>query len=119
MVSQVQHSLTADDFARRVSFIEQTLLWNLLYALALSTRCAMANDPRKYYPHRQNLDGSIDSICPRCFATVATAMDVRELHSYDKAHVCDATAIAHRSESNRVSRNLPSQAAISAISSEM
>jgi hypothetical protein len=79
----------------------------------------MANDPRKFYPHRLNPDGSIDSICLRCFATVATAMDVRELHSYDKAHVCDATAIAHRSESNRARRNLPSQAASSAVSSEM
>jgi hypothetical protein len=79
----------------------------------------MANDPRKFYPHRQNPDGSIDSICLRCFATVATAMDVRELHSYDKTHVCDATAIVHRSGSNRAGRNLPSQAAVSAISSEM
>lgn len=79
----------------------------------------MANDPRKFYPHRLNPDGSIDSICLRCFATVATAMDVRELHSYDKAHVCDATAIAHRNQSNRTKRGVTSQAAISAALSEM
>jgi hypothetical protein len=29
-------------------------------------------------------------------------MDVRQLHSYDKNHVCDATSIAHRRESEKL-----------------
>jgi hypothetical protein len=77
----------------------------------------MANDPRMFYPHRQNPDGSIDSICLRCFATVATAMDVSELHSYDKAHVCEAASLANRSLSSR--KDLPSRSAQVAISSDM
>ncbi|MGD0798624.1 MAG: hypothetical protein ABR910_12965 [Acidobacteriaceae bacterium] len=72
-----------------------------------------------FYPHRQNPDGSIDSICLRCFATVATAMDVGKLHSYDKVHVCNATSIAHRGESNRAKRNLAFRNAKAAISPEM
>jgi len=62
----------------------------------------MAGKPLPFFPHRQNPDGSFDSICLRCFATVATAMDVRQLHSYDKNHVCDATSIAHRRESEKL-----------------
>jgi hypothetical protein len=69
-----------------------------------------------FYPHRQNPDGSIDSICLRCFATVASAMDVGKLHSYDKVHVCDATAVAHRSESNRAKPKAPPQVDKAAIS---
>jgi hypothetical protein len=97
--------------------IDQKFWPELPYALPLPARCDMANDPRKFYPHRQNPDGSIDSICLRCFATVASAMDVSELHSYDKAHVCDATSIAHRNLSSR--KNLSSQAAQSATSSDL
>ena len=42
-----------------------------------------------FYPHRQNRDGSIDSICPRCFATIASAKNVTELHTCEKQHTCD------------------------------
>lgn len=49
-----------------------------------------------FYPHRQNLDGSFDSICPRCFAIVATAKQVTELRSRDKKHICDESFLAER-----------------------
>ena len=49
-----------------------------------------------FYPHRQNRDGSIDCICPRCFAIVATAENVTELHTCDKQHTCDTAFLAER-----------------------
>jgi hypothetical protein len=62
----------------------------------------MPEKPLPSFPHRQNPDGSFDSICLRCFATVATAMDVGKLRSYDKLHVCDPASIAHRRESEKL-----------------
>lgn len=41
------------------------------------------------YPHRRNRDGSVDSICPRCIATIATATRVADLKIFEAAHVCE------------------------------
>lgn len=49
-----------------------------------------------FYPHRQNTNGSFDSICLKCFATVANANDVTELNSYEKKHICDESFLAER-----------------------
>ena len=46
--------------------------------------------PRKvtWFPHRHNPNGSWDSICSRCMATVAT-MDVEaDLRLRETAHIC-------------------------------
>jgi hypothetical protein len=48
------------------------------------------------YPHRCNQDGSFDSICPICYATVARSRQEAELAEIDKAHVCDAYDLAKR-----------------------
>jgi hypothetical protein len=67
----------------------------------------MTHRPEPFFPHRQNRDGSFDSICLQCFATVANAMDVAELGSYEKEHVCKDTLLANRSLSRqRRLRNL-------------
>jgi hypothetical protein len=58
----------------------------------------MTKQPLPFYPHRQNRDGSFDSICLRCFATVANARDISELHTYDKDHRCNETAVAQRGQ---------------------
>jgi hypothetical protein len=42
------------------------------------------------FPHQQNDDGSHDSICLCCFATVATVQDESQLSIHEIAHVCDA-----------------------------
>jgi hypothetical protein len=42
------------------------------------------------FPHRHNDDGSHDSICLGCFATVATVQDEAQLSIHEIAHVCDA-----------------------------
>jgi hypothetical protein len=40
------------------------------------------------YARRLNKDGSFDSICPKCFATVATERDAASLDDHDRNHVC-------------------------------
>jgi hypothetical protein len=41
------------------------------------------------FPHRKNWDGTYDSICTACTATVATSHNEAELRAYERAHVCD------------------------------
>jgi len=41
------------------------------------------------FPHRHNSDGSHDSICTTCFATVASVQDEKLLSAHEAAHVCD------------------------------
>jgi hypothetical protein len=45
--------------------------------------------------HRLNGDGTVDSICRDCFATVATALSEPDLREDEQVHVCD-TAILER-----------------------
>ncbi len=53
----------------------------------------MAESPK--FAHRSNLDGTMDSICPRCIETVATVYDEGELLRYEQQHICDP-ALAER-----------------------
>jgi hypothetical protein len=46
-------------------------------------------------PHRANRDGTIDSICPRCYATIGTSMWEAELERMEAAHVCDADRVEY------------------------
>jgi hypothetical protein len=41
------------------------------------------------FPHRKNWDGTYDSICSACTATVATSQSEAKLRAYERAHVCD------------------------------
>jgi hypothetical protein len=41
------------------------------------------------FSHRQNEDGTVDSICHFCFATIATMESEDALDAFEKAHVCD------------------------------
>jgi hypothetical protein len=41
-----------------------------------------------FFPHRLNKDGTYDSICLQCYATVANARTSAELEEYDVKHVC-------------------------------
>ena len=47
----------------------------------------MAEFPK--FAHRSNLDGTMDTICLRCIATVATAYREGELLRYEQQHICD------------------------------
>ncbi len=41
------------------------------------------------FVHRFNPDGSIDSICTNCFATIATDQSEVRLGDREQAHTCD------------------------------
>ena len=51
-------------------------------------------DNSTLYPHRQNEDGSYDSICPACFATVAQSMVEVGLAEDEAAHACSPSFLA-------------------------
>jgi hypothetical protein len=44
-----------------------------------------------FFPHRLNPDGTYDSICLKCFATIARCLTSEELNAYDVAHSCNET----------------------------
>lgn len=44
--------------------------------------------PRLEYPHRVNHDGTLDSICPRCYLTIATSTWEADLERAEALHVC-------------------------------
>jgi hypothetical protein len=48
----------------------------------------MSDLVRPPFQHRDNEDGSFDSICTRCFLTVAGADEEDQLASHEAIHVC-------------------------------
>ena len=51
----------------------------------------MADSPK--FAHRSNPDGTMDAICFRCIATVATVYDEGELLRYEHQHICDSVLV--------------------------
>ena len=43
---------------------------------------------QRNFPHRQNTDGSFDSICRSCLRTIATKTKETELAQEERRHVC-------------------------------
>ena len=41
------------------------------------------------YFHRRNKDGTVDSICTRCYMTASTARNELELPEIEQSHICD------------------------------
>ncbi len=54
----------------------------------------MANTRNTVFPHRCNDDGSFDSICRICCATVAQVSDETALAEYEKKHSCEQAYLA-------------------------
>jgi hypothetical protein len=46
------------------------------------------------FPRRHHADGSFNSICPRCFRTVARNKTKRELDTAEKRHICQEPDLA-------------------------
>ena len=82
-------------YAQRASAVERRTLW--LRSEKLTTlegffrfyleQPRMAESPK--FAHRSNLDRTMDSICRRCIATVATVYDEGALLRYEQQHICD------------------------------
>ena len=49
-----------------------------------------------FYPHSRNKDGSYDSICLTCFATIAFGKSEAELMGLDSNHVCEFSRLSQR-----------------------
>jgi hypothetical protein len=49
----------------------------------------VASPERPAFARRENRDGTIDSICRACFATVRTSVWESELELVEKNHACD------------------------------
>jgi hypothetical protein len=56
----------------------------------------VAAELNTFYPHRRNKDGTFDSICLKCFLTVAHTETEAELLAYDRVHVCNYWAVSRR-----------------------
>jgi hypothetical protein len=52
--------------------------------------------PPPAFPHRHNRDGSYDSICVKCFATIATERIEEMLVESEQAHACRHKPMPYR-----------------------
>ena len=68
-----------------------------------------ASTPHARFPHRDNQDGSIDSICPRCFVTVGTSSREADLERIEASHVCDPAILTHYQEQSETTKKQPSR----------
>jgi hypothetical protein len=48
------------------------------------------------HPHREKFDGSFDTICLLCFATIANVAVESDLAAHEKNHACDRGFLAER-----------------------
>jgi hypothetical protein len=53
------------------------------------------------YPHRMNQDGTIDSICPRCYATIGTSTWEADLERIESSHVCEPARLSYFEDRRR------------------
>jgi hypothetical protein len=58
---------------------------------------AVAHTLPPAFPHRPNKDGTFDSICSHCFATVALGLNTEaQLGEFEERHVCHTDFLAER-----------------------
>lgn len=65
------------------------------------------------FPHRFNRDGTVDSICPRCYVTVGSAAIEDGLKPMETAHVCNPERLAYYEEGRRQARKMPQKEKLS------
>lgn len=56
------------------------------------------------FARRRNPDSTVDSICTRCYQTIASAQNAAFLTGAEEAHLCDANAELDRGD--EISRQL-------------
>jgi hypothetical protein len=55
------------------------------------------------FAHRRNNDSTVDSICTRCYQTIASGQNVSSLTSAEAKHLCDPNAeIDRQAEISRI-----------------
>jgi len=58
----------------------------------------MLSPARMIFPHRHNEDGSHDSICTLCLATVASTSNEDDLAQFETTHSCKLTRLSKVSQ---------------------
>lgn len=53
---------------------------------------------KAHFMRRENTNGTLDSICCKCFVTVATARSEFELSAPERSHECDPILLKHWKE---------------------
>jgi hypothetical protein len=66
-------------------------------------RVAVASPSQPEFVHRSNPDGTIDSVCRKCFVTVGSAVWEADLDPAERLHVCDAFRLKRLEEMARKS----------------
>lgn len=62
------------------------------------------------FSHRPQRNGAYDSICTRCFATVARSHNEADLEAEEKRHVCDESVVMRMAQDLEPAQaNLPKQ----------
>jgi hypothetical protein len=56
------------------------------------------------FPHLRNPDGSRNSICMNCFATIGHHRTEEELSELDRRHVCKETLVSKRSKQTKIAK---------------
>ena len=59
------------------------------------------------FPHRVNGDGTIDSICDHCFATVGTSSSEEDLARSEASHLCEPARVAYYEQLDPTERRPP------------
>ncbi len=74
----------------------------------------MASSERLKFAHRCIQDGTVDSICPRCFVTIASVANEADLVFKEGHHVCDPFVLAHYEFFKKMphSETVPSRSAV-------
>lgn len=65
----------------------------------------MSSSSISVFSHRENRDGTIDSICLTCYATIASSHSVDDLNAHEKEHRCDPVAEMHFNQIRAVIAN--------------
>jgi len=67
---------------------------------------AWTNQMKHKFARRSNPDGTVDSICSRCFQTPASVSDETELPKLEQEHTCAPAILARFEYSNLFYRKL-------------
>jgi hypothetical protein len=62
----------------------------------------MVSQSTSRFPHRHNRDGSYDSICISCYATVASVQNEADLAQLEQDHVCNMVFLDYAGQCCRV-----------------
>jgi hypothetical protein len=56
------------------------------------------------FAHRHNPDGSLDSICTKCYQTVETAIEEEDLAGVERSHDCEELARSKHADLGKKAR---------------